>query len=59
MNTPRRKFSKDSRLEAVKMVTDGSLSKSEVARNSADRFIFNPIFNVYNLISGTKEIDLL
>lgn len=32
MSTPRRKFTKDFKLEAVKMVTEGGLSKSEVAR---------------------------
>ena len=32
MRAPKRKFSKDFKLEAVKMVTDGGMSKSEVAR---------------------------
>ena len=32
MRAPKRKFSKDFKLEAVKMVTDGGLSKSEVGR---------------------------
>lgn len=32
MSTPRRKFTKDFKLEAVKMVTEGGLSKSEVGR---------------------------
>ena len=32
MNTPRRKFTKDFKLEAVKMVVEGGLSKSEVGR---------------------------
>ena len=32
MSTPKRKFSKDFKLEAVKMVTEGGLSRSEVGR---------------------------
>ena len=32
MSTPRRKFTKDFKLEAVKMVTEGGLSKAEVSR---------------------------
>ena len=32
MSTPRRKFDKDFKQEAVKMVIDGGLSKSEVGR---------------------------
>lgn len=32
MNTPKRKFTKDFKLEAVNMVLDGGLSKSEVGR---------------------------
>lgn len=32
MSTPRKKFDKQFKLEAVKMVTDGGLSKAEVGR---------------------------
>ena len=32
MSTPRRKFTKDFKLEAVKMVVEGGLSNSEVGR---------------------------
>lgn len=32
MSTPRRKFTKDFKLEAVKMVVEGGLSKAEVGR---------------------------
>ena len=32
MNTPRRKYDKDFKVEAVKMVIDGGLSQAEVSR---------------------------